>query len=108
MKVVYITSPQGVKVTYSCSKCGLIFNQRLIPNGVFEEDPDISMLVPVKCPCGERQLMSMEGECNLTLHPDDEGIGPQKVSFVRYIPTSVEVSFVNVPTAQEVAPDAKI
>jgi DNA-directed RNA polymerase subunit RPC12/RpoP len=108
MKVVYITDARGVKITYSCSKCGLIFNQRFIPNGVFEEDPDISMLVPVKCPCGERQLMSMEGECNLTLHPDDEGIGPQKVSFVRYLPTSVEVSFVDVPTAQGDDPDAKI
>lgn len=108
MKVVYITGAQGVKVTYSCSKCGIIFNQRFVPVGIFEEEPDISMIVPVKCPCGERQLMSMEGECELTLHPDDDGIGPQKASFVRYIPTSVEVSCVNVPTVQEVDPDAEI
>lgn len=108
MKVVYIDDTQGVKVVYSCSKCGLVFYQRVIPNGVFEEDPDISMVVPVKCPCGERQLVSMEGDCTFTLHPDDEGIGPQKVSFVRYLPTSVEYSFVVVPAAREVDPDAKI
>jgi len=108
MKVIYIRGSHGVKITYSCSKCGLIFAQHLVPNGVFVEEPDISMFVPVKCPCGERQLTRVDGTCNLTLHPDDEGVGPQKAFFVRCIPTSVEVSFVDVPIVQEVDPDAEI
>ena len=108
MKMVYIRDALGVKITYSCSSCGLIFHQRVVPNGVFEEEPDISMLVPVKCPSGVRQLVGIEGECELTLHPDDDGIGSQKVSFVQYMPTSVETSFVNVPAAQEVDQDAKV
>ena len=100
MKVVYIRGIHNVKSTYSCSKCGLVFYSHVVPNGVFEDEPAISMLVPVKCPCGERQLRSVECECELTLHPDDERLGPQKVSFVRYIPTSVEVGFVDTPLAQ--------
>lgn len=108
MKVVYIRDALGVKITYSCSRCGLIFNQRVVPNSVFDEMPDISMLVPVKCPCGVRQLTRIEGECELTLHPNDAWIGPQKVFFIWYIPTSIETGFVDTLAGQEVDPDAKV